>query len=65
MPASKAQRAAAAEKRKKAVALALAGMDWQSIVAIGGVLLFGAVVVVLLRQQVIATIKGIREVVEA
>ncbi|MCL8016984.1 hypothetical protein [Streptomyces sp. AS02] len=31
MPASKAQRAAAAEKRKKAVALALAGMDWQSI----------------------------------
>lgn len=31
MPASKAQRAAAAAKRKKAVALALAGMDWQSI----------------------------------
>lgn len=31
MPASKAQRATAAEKRKKAVALALAGMDWQSI----------------------------------
>lgn len=31
MPASKAQRAAAADKRKKAVALRLAGMDWQSI----------------------------------
>lgn len=43
----------------------LAGMEWQAIVAIGGVLLFGALIVVLLRQQVIATIKGIREVVEA
>lgn len=31
MPASKAQRAAAADKRKKAVALRLAGMDWDSI----------------------------------
>jgi type III secretion system FlhB-like substrate exporter len=31
MPASKAQSAKAAEKRKKAVALRLAGMDWQAV----------------------------------
>ena len=31
MPASKAQRAAAAAKRKKAVALRLAGMDWEAV----------------------------------
>lgn len=31
MPASKAQSAKAADKRRKAVALRLAGMDWQSV----------------------------------
>ncbi|MFE9812424.1 hypothetical protein [Streptomyces sp. NPDC005548] len=31
MPASKAQRASAADKRKRAVALRLAGMDWQAV----------------------------------
>lgn len=31
MPASKAQRAQTAERRKKAITLRLAGMDWQSI----------------------------------
>lgn len=31
MPASKAQRAATAERRAKAIALALAGTDWQTI----------------------------------
>lgn len=31
MPASKAQRANTAERRKKAITLRLAGMDWQSI----------------------------------
>lgn len=42
----------------------LAGMDWQAIVAIGGVLLIVAVVALLLRQQLIGAVKDIRAAVE-
>lgn len=43
----------------------LAGMNWQAIVAIGGVLLVVGVVALLLRQQIIAGIRDVRQVVEA
>ncbi len=43
----------------------LTGMDWQAIIA-GGVVLIGVVLVlVALRSQIIAAVKGIREAVEA
>lgn len=43
----------------------LAGMDWEAIVAIGGVLLVVAIVALLLRQQLIAAVKDIRAAVES
>ena len=39
----------------------LAGMDWQAIVAIGGVVLVFLVVIFLMRRQIIAGVKEIRE----
>ena len=39
----------------------LAGMDWQAIVAIGGVVLAFLVVIFLMRRQIIAGVKEIRE----
>jgi putative chitinase len=43
----------------------LFGMQWQAIVAIGGVLLVVAVVAILLRQQLIGAVKDIRQAVES
>lgn len=42
----------------------LAGMDWQAIVAIGGVLLVVFLVAILLRQQIISGVKELRQAVE-
>ncbi|TWH28919.1 glycoside hydrolase family 108 protein [Aminobacter sp. J15] len=39
----------------------LAGMDWQAIVAIGGVVLVFLAVILLMRRQIIAGVKEIRE----
>ncbi|TWH28079.1 hypothetical protein [Aminobacter sp. J41] len=39
----------------------LAGMDWQAIVAIGCVVLAFLVVIFLMRRQIIAGVKEIRE----
>lgn len=42
----------------------LAGMEWQAIVAIGGVLLVVFLVAILLRHQIIAGVKDLRQAVE-
>jgi Predicted chitinase len=45
-------------------ALGLAGMNWQAIVALGGVVIIAFVVVILLRQKIIAAIRDVRQAVE-
>lgn len=45
-------------------ALGLAGMNWQAIVALGGVIIIAFVVAILLRQKIIAAIKDVRQAVE-
>jgi lysozyme family protein len=39
----------------------LAGMDWQAIVAIGGVVLLFLVVILIMRRQIVGAVKEIRE----
>ncbi len=46
-------------------ALGIAGMEWQAIVVIAGVLLLVAVVALLLRHQLIGAVKEIRAGLES
>lgn len=43
----------------------LTGMDWQAIVALGGVLIVMLIILLLLRGQLVAAVKDIRQAVEA
>lgn len=43
---------------------ALAGMDWQTVTAIGALALDGLVVVLLLRRQIICVVRDIRRMIE-
>lgn len=42
----------------------LAGMDWQAVIAIGGVVLLFLVVILVMRRQIVGAVREIKGVVE-
>ena len=43
---------------------ALAGMDWQTVVAIGALALGGLIIALLLRRQIVCVVRDVRKAVE-
>jgi formate-dependent nitrite reductase membrane component NrfD len=43
---------------------ALAGMDWQSVMAIGALALGGLIIALLLRRQIVCAVRDVRRIIE-